>query len=307
MSSELYNLIQKKNKEIQPFHFAFFANRIMIERPKHVMGIMAYGSTLNDTTKSSTSTPDFYVIVENYKDFYATPRDRFLNNHLPPSIYHINTPQGSCKYCVISIRHLEKEVSEKAKDVYHLGRFSKRMGLIYAVDDVAEKQIVQTQVNAILSVSKRVLQSLDASFTLDHFIERSLYLSYQGDVRIESTDKVRKIMESEKAYYEQAFRIALKDLGIPQNPEGQYILQKSALQKKLDHLRFDRFINQSRVRARMRWPKNMFTVSNWLDYMLAKIERTQEVKIEMTPTEKKFWYIFGWKHFIRLYRKKLIK
>jgi hypothetical protein len=156
-------------------------------------------------------------------------------------------------------------------------------------------------------LQKKVLQSLDENFTLDDFIRRCLFLSYQGDVRVEAMDKVEKIMLSEKTYYDTIFQLALDDLNMKKNELGFYQVSKSGFSKKLDRIRFSSFIRRSRTRARLRWPKNIFTVDQWIDYIIAKIERTQGIKIELTPFEKKFWYIFGWKHFFRLSRKKLIK
>jgi len=306
--NNITDVILSKNREVQGMLYAYFVQQIFRAHPEeHILAILAYGSTLNATTKSNTSTPDFYVIVDDYSLFYKKPMDRFLNKHIPPNIYHIHAPQGSCKYCVISLDHLEKEVGPKAKDVYHLGRFSKRMGIVWARTPQVESRIVQAQKTAITSVTQKVLQSLDENFTLDDFIRRSLYLSYQGDVRVEAIDKVDKIMAAEKSYYDAVFQFALADLGLQKNELGYYQHSKSGLTRALDNARFSSFIRKSKTRAKLRWPKNMFTVDKWLDYIIAKIERTQDMKIEMTPTEKKYWYIFGWKYFFRLTRKKLIK
>ena len=306
--NQLHSIILAKDREVQGLLYAYFVQQIFrIHSENHILAIMAYGSTLNETTKSATSTPDFYVLVDDYRLFYTKPLDRFLNKHIPPSIYHIHAPQGSCKYCVISLDHLEKEVGSKAKDVYHLGRFSKRMGLVWARTPEIESRIVSAQANAVFSVSQKVLQSLEAQFTLDEFIRKSLYLSYQGDVRVEAIDKVDKIMSSEKEYYTQVFGRSLQELGVQKNDLGLYSHPKSKISTMMDKAKFRSFIRKSRTRAKLRWPKNMFTVENWLDYIIAKIERTQNIKIDMTPTEKKYWYIFGWKYFFRLSRKKLIK
>lgn len=308
MNQEMHNLIQKKDQEAQGLLYAYFVQQIFRLHPQeHIIAILAYGSTLNQTTSSETSTPDFYVIVDDYKLFYPKGSDRFLNRHLPPNIYHIHTNQASCKYCVISMDHLEKEVSEKAKDVYHLGRFSKRMGLIWAKNDEIKKRIVYAQGTAVLSVAKKVIQSMEGAVSLEDFVRKSLYLSYQGDVRVEAIDKVDKLFNAERDYYEKLFSLALTELAVPKNELGQYTISKISLKQKMDTIRFNSFIRTSKRRAKLRWPKNMFTVDKWLDYILAKIERTQGMKIEMSPTERKFWYIFGWKYFFRLSRKKLIK
>jgi hypothetical protein len=308
MSDSLQIIIAAKDKEVQGLLYAYFVQQIFrVNREEHVLGIMAYGSTLSSTTASTTSTPDFYIIVDSYNQFYQKNRDRLLNKYLPPNIYHIHSPQGSCKYCVIELNHLSKEVGEKAKDVYHLGRFSKRMGLIWSKDEEVEKKIVTIQSQAILSVSKKVLQVMNGSFSLEDFIRRALYLSYEGDVRVEATDKIDKLISAEKSYYESIFKEALAILKVEKNELGFYNNPKSDLRTKLDKFKFNRFISSSRRRAKLRWPKNMLTVDKWLDYILAKIERTQDIKIELSPTEKKYWYIFGWKYFLRLSRKKLIK
>jgi hypothetical protein len=308
MSGTLQDIISNKNKEVQGLLFAYFIQQIFrVNREDHVLAIMAYGSTLSAQTKSSTSTPDFYIIVDDYNQFYEKKLDRFLNKHLPPNIYHINAAQGSCKYCVISIDHLGKEVGEKAKDVYHLGRFSKRMGLVWSKDEATEKRVVAAQSEAVLSVARKVLQILNGTFTLEEFIRRCLFLSYEGDVRVEATNKIDKLLSAEQSYYESLFQTALAQLKIQKNESNTYSNPKSEKEMKRDLSRFNRFISNSRRRAKMRWPKNMLTVETWLDYILAKIERTQDIKIELTPTEKKYWYIFGWKYFFRLSRKKLIK
>ena len=114
-------------------------------------------------------------------------------------------------------------------------------------------------------------------------------------------------MSSEKEYYTQVFGRSLQELGVQKNDLGLYSHPKSKISTMMDKAKFRSFIRKSRTRAKLRWPKNMFTVENWLDYIIAKIERTQNIKIDMTPTEKKYWYIFGWKYFFRLSRKKLIK
>jgi hypothetical protein len=156
MSTELQNIILAKDKDIQGLLFAYFVQQIFRVHPEeHIGAIMAYGSTLNAVTTTNSSTPDFYVLVDDYDLFYSKKSDRFLNRHLPPNIYHIHSPQGSCKYCVISLNHLEKEVGPKTKDVYHLGRFSKRMGIVWARNPEIENRITHIQKTAIISVAKK--------------------------------------------------------------------------------------------------------------------------------------------------------
>ena len=307
MTDSLHELVKKKLTEVQSFFFGHYIQKIFDKHPKHISAILIYGSYLNESTRTKTSTPDFYVVVDHYKSFYDSSFHSFLNRHLPPNIYHLQMDQDSYKYCVISMKDLKREVSDKAKDVYHLGRFSKHMGLIFSADENAKDQIVDISVNAVRTVTQKVIQSLKKDFTLDEFIQKALFLSYQGDVRIEASNKVLKLMSAEKSYYDEVYSLALEEVGYSVNAEGRYTVEKTKLQNFMDQITFNDFITTSKLRARGRWPKNMFTVDNWLDYMIAKIDRTQGIKIELSPTERKYWYVFGWKYFFRLWKKNLIK
>lgn len=308
MTQNLFEIVKSKDSSVQTLMYGFYVQKILDRHPNNILAIMVYGSVLNPNTKTATSTPDFYVVVDNYKSFYEKSLDRFLNQHLPPNIYHLQANQTDFKYCVISLEDLQREVSENAKDVYHLGRFSKTMGIVWARDDDARKQIVEIQVSAIRAVTKKVLMSLKGTFSLEEFIKRSLFLSYQGDVRIESPDKVDRLMNAEKKYYEDIFSTALAEQGyVRADTDTAYSIDKSPMKKAIDQISFKKFISSSKIRAQSRWPKNMFTVDNWLDYILAKIERSHGIKIEMSPHERKYWFIYGWKHFIKLTKSKLIK
>jgi hypothetical protein len=57
----------------------------------------------------------------------------------------------------------------------------------------------------------------------------------------------------------------------------------------------------------VRWFKYMATLEGWTDLLLDKVERTQGLRVELTPLQRKYPYIFGWPHFFRLLRRGLIK
>jgi len=61
----------------------------------------------------------------------------------------------------------------------------------------------------------------------------------------------------------------------------------------------DAFIRRSRRLAKARWPKQMLTVDNWLELILAKYERTHGEKIELTPLQRKYPLIFAWGQFFK--------
>jgi hypothetical protein len=66
------------------------------------------------------------------------------------------------------------------------------------------------------------------------------------------------------------------------------------------------WLRRSRRRGQMRWPKYLFLYENWVDYMLEKIERSTGRRLEVTPRERRWPLIFGWRHFFALRRAGLI-
>jgi hypothetical protein len=67
------------------------------------------------------------------------------------------------------------------------------------------------------------------------------------------------------------------------------------------------FLARSRRRGVLRWPKYMFTVDNWLQYILDKLERHQGIKVELTPLQKRFPLLFGWPIYLRLRRQGVVR
>jgi hypothetical protein len=230
---------------------------------------------------------------------------------LPPNIFHLRLGDRDAKYNVISERDLIHATSENARDVYHLGRFSKRIALVWSRDKAAADTVLRAHASAMRSVAQKVYFSMAEKFTLLEFIHHALELSYIGEFRVEAPDKVDRLYRAEKDYYDRAFAQILEEMS--QAP-WNIVVVNSTYQRPIRFFfdmsggrKLKRFIRKSRIRAKLRWPKSIFTVPNWIDYLLAKIERTHGIKIELTEKERKFVFIYGWKYFFLLKRKKALK
>lgn len=282
-----------------------FLNRLKGLVGKNVLGIVVYGSCLSSVTKSSTSTPDFFVIVDAYDTFYAKWSHKVLNSFLPPNIYHFHVEGQPSKYSVVSLARLQREV-QRPSDMYLVGRFSKKMVLGYAKNPAFENTFTEIQAQAIKTVARMTLNLMPTSFKLEDFCIEAIGLSYKGDVRVESADKIKKLFESDPEHYQAVYTKALLDLKCSTEPQTS-MWKKHQATSFLEKYLVDIFILGSKLRAQLRWPKAMLTASDWLDYVLTKIERTQGIKIDLTPRQKKLWFIYGWKYFFLLKGKKLIK
>src|SRR5262249_20637476 len=144
-------LADYQSQRLEPF---LSKVRDLVEAKAEV--ILAYGSCLSDITKMETSVPDFYILISSYFQFHRSFLHAILNWILPPSIYHFKSRGQDAKFSVISLKDLSHETSPKAWDVYHLGRFSKRMALIWARSPRSRQAAIQAHASAMRSIAQKV-------------------------------------------------------------------------------------------------------------------------------------------------------
>ncbi len=316
-----------------------------------LLAVIAYGSRLSEVTASATSILDFFVICSDYRRFYRaggmSALHAALNSVLPPNIYEIDLPDPAarepkprCKYCVISLRGLEGETGPAAKDLYHLGRFSKRVGICYAKGPRTLDRLVAVLVRSTLRMAALALPRLPAGrpFRLDEFARELLGLSYLGERRIEAGDKVEKLFRAEEEHYRRVYGVLLETLaergeaalagamnGASPPSETPWIVRaegggggggggRGLYRLVLDKGRRlrqknagERLLASSRLRGQLRWPKYIVTYEKWVDYVLQKIARTQGIEIALTERERRHPLIAGLRHYRRLRKQRLLQ
>ena len=321
----LTKLIRDKLIEGQFPLTAPYVERFKEKFPNGLLGVVFYGSMLSETTSTGTSFPDFFLVVEDYKTFYRKAFHAFLNRTLPPNIYYMNEKAQSgeetfllkCKYNVISLTHLEKEIATSDKDLYHLGRFTKRVALLYGRDETVADRLACSIHAALLSLTPYALTRMSERFSAIEFGKALLRLSYEGEVRVEKNEeKVEKLYEACGDYYSRLFPMLLDEfaknrpdirLEVDSPANAMYRLAWTAKMRSDAEKSTSRLMRRSRRRGMARWPKGILLVDNWVDILLDKVERTHGYKIELTPMERRFVLILGWKHFFRLLREGKIR
>ncbi|MHA1569982.1 MAG: hypothetical protein ACTSXZ_10965 [Alphaproteobacteria bacterium] len=285
--------------------------------------IILYGSLVDPSLATATSFFDFYLIVDDYESVLPRRRDRWLAKILPPNIYYLELPgEGeqplSCKYCVISIADLKEEVSDRAKDLYHLGRFSKRLALLWWRDEYDRDEALSACLKAMRTLTPHAINKVGNAFSLPELVRKALALSYEGEVRLEKTEeKIEALYRAAEDFYLQVWAELLEEYrqnnrdifhepGEEDEP-GIIYLRRSPVARSRMFEDTRELIARSRRRAKARWPKGILLVDNWVNILLAKIERTYGVKIELTERERRWILILGWKHFFRLRREGKIR
>ena len=192
-------------------------------------------------------------------------------------------------------------------DIYIVGRFGKRVSLLYYKDQSAKRKLLDCCRNAMESVSLWTLKGMPERFCTHDFILACLNISYIGETRVESESKVAKLLAAEEKYYTQVYSRCLAHLAerlptLSQVDSDTFERQQSELQKFLNIQAQSLFLLNSRLRGIARWPKFLLTVEEWIDIILAKIERTKGIKLQPTDLERKHPLILGWPYLYRLIR-----
>lgn len=292
----------------------YFVNRY----GSNLVYLIFYGSCLHNSTKRETSMYDFYVVIEDYKGAYETfeKRKRFyflLNQFLPPNVFftymEVNGKRFSSKYNLISLAHMEKYTSENAPDMYIFGRLGKRVALLFYRTEAEVNRFLEMWGKSMRMNAELALHFLPSEFDLDLFILKTLEVSYMGDYRIERDTKVEELFNADKEFYKKVYSIILEE--IMREKKVAYMIDGGRYRKggenPQERERAERFIKRAKRRSIYRWPKGLMTVGDYVEYLINKVERAKGIKIELSPMERKFPLILGWKYFFKLKRRGMIK
>jgi hypothetical protein len=310
---KLKAIVAKRTLEKPALDMSPYIDRILEIYGNKILGIFMYGSMLSEVTKSATSFPDFFVVTDGYSKVFRKLSHRVLAYPLPPHIFHLRLNETNrSKYNLISLRRFKRETSKRAGDVYIFGRFGKRVSLLYARDDKARRDLIDCCMSAMRTVACWTARGMgDQPFDEEQFALACLNLSYAGETRVEAASKVPKLFSSEQSFYMQVYPALLRELvnttsWVRRRTDGRYELYGSNATRRLRSERFKWFLKLSRIRGILRWPKFLVTVDEWVDIILAKIERTKGIKLDPTPRARRHPLIFGWPYLFQLIRAKAI-
>lgn len=295
-----------------------FKNYFLRRFGSNLVYLIFYGSCLYTSTKRKTSMYDFYVVVEDYRKAYDAFDKRkrfyrFLNQFLPPNVFFIyldvNGERVSSKYNLVSVSHIERYTSEDAPDMYIFGRLGKRIALLFYRREEEVERFVDMWGRAMRMNAIIALNFLPSEFDLDRFIIKTLQVSYMGDYRVERDTKVEELFKVDVDFYRKVYSLILADIvreeeSVEKVDEERF---KKVLESEDERKKAERFIKKAKRRSVYRWPKGLVTVEDYVEYLINKVERAKGIKIELTPLERRFPLILGWKYFFRLKRRGMIK
>jgi len=284
----------------------------------HLLGVIFYGSCLRAESPPADAVRDFFVLVDRYADCQVPPLHLLLSHLLPPNAYYMELSGEEdetyrTKYSLCSMRLFERQTSLRASDTYLFGRMGQKVAIVYAKNQEVERRIQRSLGLAVCTVVHCVLPLLPERFTSEDCVKRYLLWSYASEPRPEGPDRIMRIYHRDRPFYDEVYGSALKELAA-HRPFIRYDEQSELFECKLrSHYRKIRLLGlrilrqKSRVRQLLRMLKWALLFDNWVDYVVAKLERHTGMEIRVTPKIRRHPFLFGWPEFLRVLRAKVLR
>lgn len=280
-----------------PRHLAYFRERF----GDALLFVVLFGSLTDASLRSPTSIPDFFVVVDDYANVPEPCLERLGHRLLPPDLYHLSSPELACKYYVISRETLWRTTGPDAPDLYVLGRFSKRTELAYARDVTARALYEATSARAALAACRHGASLLEGEVEAHELAHEVIRLSYRGEMRLEDERKTRALLASAEEHYRRVFGACFERLveeGVLVRTGADRFRRGPAADREASLALLVRSVR----RAKLRYPKMILTVDDWIGLLAAKLERTHGIHVDIPDWERPIFLITGWRHFLRLRR-----
>jgi len=283
-----------------------------------VRTVLLFGSRLVQTAPDRFSAYDLVLVVENYRGFYdalaraglsrrSPALQAVLNRLLAPNVVAF-APEGwnagpVAKIMVLEPPAVARALSRRAPDHFLKGRLVQKVALLHARDGASSDWITGLVTDARRDIMRWAGPFLGESFTPTEAALRMLQVSYRGEVRPETADRVLDVFESQRPFLTDLLTSVLADAadaGELRLAGGDYrfVRAPSSRERRIVRLYFAR----SKVRATARWLKHVVTFDNWLDYIARKVERRTGMRVEITPWERRLPYLLLWPKVVRVLR-----
>jgi len=309
--NHLVNIIDRQTSRQAPDAVCALADELVKRYGDATQAILFYGSCFR-SGDASEGLVDLYVLVDNYRSAYRRPMLAFLNWLLPPNVFYLEMPYQDdvirSKYTIFSLSDFQKGTSTRWFHSYLWARFAQPAGLVYARNEQAAGQVKNALAQAVQTFMTRVLPALSPRFDARQLWSRGLLLSYRSELRSEKPDKLGRLFDTGRPYFEDLSRAAAGllpyDVQVVSSDDPiQYRSQISSTIRFFNRLAWRLRILQGKLLSGARLFKALFTFRGGVDYILWKIERHSGVAIEDAPRLRRFPVVGLGIIFWRLYRR----
>lgn len=292
-----------QDSSIQPL-----IDEIRHKHGKALLAILVYGSWLRGKRDTML---DFYVLVENYTTLDSTWQG-WMCRLLPPNVYHIHhtckeSEAGDtglrAKYALVTLDRFHKAMQRDFHS-YFWARFAQPCEILYSRDEETRNILKDAMQHAARTFIQRVLPAMEDRFSSEELWTRGLALTYQCELRTESSNRGESIYDFDPDYYDSiTSESGLENASSSSSgSETRYQNPVSGFSRKLSALSWWLRRVQGKLLSALRLVKAAFTFNEPLEYLLWKIERHSGLYIEPTQRQLNHPLIFAWPLLWKLYR-----
>mgnify|MGYP001821123357 FL=1 len=293
----------KQDSSIQPL-----LDEIRQKHGEALLAILVYGSWLRGKRDTML---DFYVLVEDYHTLDSAWQG-MMCRLLPPNVYHIHhknedgksdSAELRAKDALLTLSRFSKAMQNDFHS-YFWARFAQPCEILYVRDDTTREVLIKALSSASTTFMQRVLSAMDDRFSSAELWTHGLTLTYQCELRTESSNRGVSIYDFDPAYYDEVTStFALGNRLVDSlETENLYKNKTSNYSKRLSSFTWWLRRVQGKLLSVLRLIKAAFTFNEPLEYLLWKIERHSGLYIEPSPRQLKHPLIFAWPLLWKLYR-----
>ncbi len=234
-----------------------------------VCAIIAYGSTLRDSSPHE-SLIDLYVLTKTWRDVSGNPLSRMACRLVAPNVYYaecvIEGETYRAKYAILPLAQFTKKLSVETGNPYFWARFCQPARLVWASDDATASSVIAALQTATATAYRHAKGLMPAGDCKAQWI--ALFQNtYRTELRPESTDRARLIVDADVQHYELTSRLL----------SGETALHHNWACKRW----------HGKFLSVMRLIKAAFTFQGGADYIAWKIKRHSGVEIKLTNFQRR--------------------
>ena len=247
--------------------------------------ILFYGSGLWKKPDNDTIY-DFYVLVDQLRDFEKRKFSKFLGAIIPPNVYYMEVKDGDkvlrCKYALIRTDHFIKSAVGKTFTPQIWARFAQPARIIYSCDGTTTVKINNCLAQSVIHFHRITLPLTPSNANSREIWLRGLKETYKAELRSERLERTQTLFNANAESFIRRSELV--------TPLLQNIKRGSKYASILSQIKrpFQKTI------AFIRLMKATATFEGSVDYALYKIERQSGIRLEATDFQRRYPLIAAW-------------
>jgi hypothetical protein len=203
MNADLHKFVNSTST--RPVHQAVTAIATVIgARHQNVQAILAYGSALRDSNPENTLM-DFYLLTQDFDGVSNSLMARIFCKVVPPNVYfaeaQINNVSYRCKYAILPTECLAQTIKPTTANPYFWARFAQPMQVVWTVDDLAKKRVLQILERAMETAYAHARELLPNAKPAAQWAEL-FRNTYRTELRPEGAARAEMIVQMQLDHFE---------------------------------------------------------------------------------------------------------